>query len=91
MLNIFKNSIEIEIAELSKQILNDIVRNDKLYLKVDSCGINNGMKIIMEYLNYNELGLAYEHLEYVISECEIELTTDQFEKMHLIAYKLGRK
>jgi len=91
MFGIFKKPIKNGIAELSKQILNDNVRNENLDLKVDSCGINNGSEIILGYLNNNEIGLAYEHLKYVISECGIELTSDQVEKMDLIAYKLGRK
>lgn len=91
MFSIFNNSIKNEIAYLSKQILNGILLNDKLELKADSCGINNGIDIIIEYLDNNELGLAYEHLEYVISEYGIVLTTDQVEKKDFIAFKLGIK
>jgi hypothetical protein len=80
-----------EIAVLSRQILDDFRHNDHLDLKVNSCGINEGMEIIMDYLSKNEFGLAFEHLEYVISEMDIKLTSAQIEKMDLIKRKLGKK
>jgi len=90
MFSIFQKSIKKEIAELSKQILNNIGQITKLHIQANSCGINDGIEIIMEYLNENEFGLAYEHLKYVISETEIKLTNDQVEKMDLIEKKLGK-
>ncbi|WP_299611290.1 hypothetical protein [uncultured Aquimarina sp.] len=88
MLNIFKKSIKKEIAELSNEILNVIVKNG---FETDSCGIKDGNEIITEYLTKNELGLAYEHLEYVISETELSLNSEQTKTMIFIAGKLGIK
>ena len=88
MFNIFKKPIKKEIEELSNQILNVIVKNG---FETDSCGIKDGNKIITEYLTQNELGLAYEHLEYVISEVELSLDSEQIKKMIFIAEKLGIK
>ena len=51
----------------------------------------SGNEVIAEYLTQNELGLAYEHLEYVISEVELSLNSEQTKKMIFIAEKLGMK
>jgi hypothetical protein len=88
MLNIFKKSIEKEIADLSDQILNVILQND---LKTNSYGIKDGKEIITEYITQNEWGLAYQHLEYVISEAEFRLSSEQTKRMSLIAEKLELK
>ena len=53
MINIFKKSIKKEIAELSNQIHNVIVKNG---FETDSCGIKDGNEIITEYLTQNEFG-----------------------------------
>ena len=37
------------------------------------------------------LVLAYEHLEYVVSEVDLNLNSEQIKKMNLIAEKLGIK
>ncbi len=88
MLNTFTKSIKKEIAELSNQILDVIVENG---FESDSCGIKDGNEIITEYLTQNELGLAYEHLEYVISETDLSLNSEQTKTMIFIAEKLGIK
>lgn len=76
------------IAELSNEIFNVILKSG---LKTDSCGIKNGNEIITEYLNKNELGLAYEHLEYIVFETDFSLISEQNEKINLIAKQLELK
>jgi len=86
--DIFKKPIKNEISELSKQIINVNLIND---FETNSCGIKEGNKIISEYLTQNELGLAYEHLEYIITEVKLKLNTEQTKRMTIIAEKLGIK
>ncbi|MGY6647589.1 hypothetical protein [Wenyingzhuangia sp. IMCC45574] len=73
---------------MSNQIFNVIVKNG---FETGSSGIKDGNEIITEYLTQNELGLAYEHLEYVISETELSLNSEQTKTMIFIAKKLGIK
>ena len=91
MFNFFKKSIKKEIAELSDQILSEISLNEKVSLNIDSCGITDGKEIISEFLMQNETGLAYEHLIYVISECEFNPQDCDTEKINSIAKRLGIK
>ena len=86
--DIFKKPIKNEISELSKQIINVNLINN---FETNSSGIKDGNKIISEYLTQNELGLAYEHLEYIITEIELKLNTEQTKRMTIIAEKLGIK
>jgi hypothetical protein len=88
MLATFKKTIKKEIAELSNQILEVILKNG---FETDALGINDGNEIIKEYLTQNELGLAYEHLAYVISEADLSLNAEQTKKMIFIAEKLRIK
>ena len=83
-----KNSIKHEIADLSKQIIHEIQNEENF--KTESVGITNGIEIIQEYLNNKEFELAFEHLEYIISECEFNLTSDQTKRMDVVSHKLGK-
>jgi len=89
MFSFFKKSIKKEITELSDQILTEISLNEKVSLNMDSCGIMDGKEIISEFLIQNETGLAYEHLIYVISECEFNPKDCETEKLNSIAKRLG--
>lgn len=42
--------------------------------RLDQANLKNGDKVIYEYLDHGELGLAFDHLTYLIDETEIELT-----------------
>jgi hypothetical protein len=88
MFPFFKNSIEHEISDLSKQIIQEIQNEENF--KTESVGITNGIEIIQEYLNNKEFELAFEHLEYIISECEFNLTSDQTKRMDVVSHKLGK-
>jgi hypothetical protein len=83
-----KNSIKHEIADLSKQIIHEIQNEENF--KTESVGITNGIEIIQEYLNNKEFELAFEHLEYVISECEFVLLSEQKNRIDVVSHKLGK-
>jgi hypothetical protein len=87
-MNLFKKSLKNEILELSKVIFQEILIENK---DNSSLGIKNGIEIIIEYLNNNEQGLAFEHLKYLISVSEIKLTSEQINKMEFITSKLEIK
>ncbi len=90
MTRFFKKSLKKEIADLSGQILTEILANKKLMSAMESCGIKDGEEIILEFLTHREIGLAYEHLEYVISESRIELTTEHLTRLKYIEQKLKK-
>jgi hypothetical protein len=86
MLGLFKNKFSETLKSISKEIQLLITKNysDKDNL---SEGIIDGEKIIDDYLQSSEKGLAFEHLLYMISETELEIT----DRLLIKIYKLGKK
>ena len=80
------NKISIEILGLSQKIIPKII-NEKG--KIESLGITTGMDIISDYLKYGEPGLAFEHLEYIVTETDFKLSSEESKTFALIAKKLG--
>jgi hypothetical protein len=74
----FNKARENKIRVLSSQILTSILDENTKY---DSFGIIDGMDIINNYLDNNEVGLALNHLEYIISETDFELSANQVENL----------
>jgi len=75
-----KKTIEVELQRLSIKIFqenNDTKSSDEL-------GISNGKEIINEYIKYDEIGLAFKHLIYVVESVEFKLTIEQKEKFENI-------
>ena len=76
----FKSSIEKKILALSLEAQAQI---NELFEASDDpppegsaleqAGLRNGNEIIEEYLRHGELGLAVDHLRYMVEETEIEL------------------
>ena len=89
MIKIFQKSLKKEIAELSNEILNSVWSNRIKYSSKESSGIKDGKQIITEYLKNREYGIAYEHLAYMINECEIELGVEQKARLDKIADRMN--
>ncbi|WGD34286.1 hypothetical protein [Olleya sp. YS] len=84
------NKIKDLIVELSEAIYTTIIK-EKLHLKIDSTGIENGKEIVNEFVEQNEIYLAFEHVEYMISETEIKLKEDELKKLNDISSILELK
>ena len=91
LITIFGKSLKVEIKDLTENILTHQWESQIKLKKTDSAGIIDGKQIIWEYLDYNEVGCAFDHLKYVINETEIDLTTDQTHKINLIHRRLSPK
>lgn len=85
----FKNPIKREISELTNSVLNEQWQNEISKAKIESAGILDGREIIFEFLDFNENGCAYEHLAHIVSELDINLTSDQITQMDKLAKKLN--
>lgn len=66
---LFSNSLKKEIAEISAEVFELAANKD---IKTDSSGIIDRKEIVTDFLDNNEWLLAFEHLEYVISELELD-------------------
>lgn len=76
-----------ELLELSQEIIAKLLNERGVAHEFESLGIKDGEKIIQEYVQNNEVGLACDHLEYIISECDIVLSKSQEERISLITKK----
>lgn len=74
---------------MSSDILNSVWLNRIEQSNIESLGIKNGKQIIAEYLENQEYGIAYEHLAYIITECEMELSVEQKNRMDKIANRMN--
>lgn len=79
-----------QIKDLAYEIQDKI---DGLYSKqpdnetFEQEGMLNGSQIVQEYLNESELGLAIEHLLYMIYESEIDYSNEIIEKINELTSK----
>lgn len=90
MFNLFKrNNPAKKIQQWAESISVLINYNEELKVKIDQVGILDGQTIIKEFIENNELGLAYEHLIYMISESGIYLTEEQTDDISQLAGKIG--
>ena len=89
LIKIFQKSLRKELAELSNEILNSVWSNKIEQSNIESLGIKDGKQIIAEYLENREYGIAYEHLAYIITECQMELNVEQKNRMDRIADRMN--
>ena len=59
------------------------------FSEVDSFGMIDGKLIISDYLEYNEIGLAFQHLDYTISECDIKVGDEEDKEIETIRQTLN--
>ena len=96
MTNLFKHYkrksfIKNSIIELSNEIFKNILTKEEDNLEFKSSGIFDGKEIIEEYILYNEYGLAFDHLKYVINESGYKLNNEQRKVMNNIVMRINPK
>lgn len=87
----FKSSFKIQLKPLTKEILTDEWRNKNSIKNTKSLGIKDAESIILEFLEHREYGLAYEHLNYVISETDMQVSKLHIEKLQELEFILVQK
>jgi hypothetical protein len=83
-----KGKLKDDVANLTEQILS---KEWLSYIKtthIDSLGILDGKDIIFEFLDNNEIGCAFDHLAYILSESKTSLNSKQNEIFQEIREKL---
>ncbi|MEL6560165.1 MAG: hypothetical protein AAFQ94_18395 [Bacteroidota bacterium] len=89
MFKLFKrNNLTKKIQQWAGLISQLINSNAELKAKIDQVGILDGQIKVNEFIESNELGLAYKHLIYMISESGIYLTEEQINDITELAGKL---
>ena len=89
MIKLFQKSLKKEIADLSNEILDSFWTYSVEQSNIESQGIIDGKQIINEFLRNREYEIAYQHLAYIITECNIELNVHQNSRMDKVANRMN--
>ena len=55
----------------------------------DQAGLRDGLAIVEDYVSAGELGVAYEHLRYMVEEAKVALSAESFRFLQETAAVLG--
>lgn len=58
---------------------------------LDQAGLRDGKEVVINYVNFNEFGLAVEHLIYMVSETGIDLTPQTRNELQEVADRMRIK
>ncbi len=82
-------SIPDDIVETSlqfaHQLIHELKQRDPDNSTFDQVGLLGGRTIALEYLQYGEVGLALEHLLYMIHEADIGFPRERVVQLHAMA------
>jgi len=73
----------------TQRLLDNLYRRNSSDETFEQNGIINGQDIIEGYLKNNEIGLAVEHLLYMVHESNITLSTTETNTLNDVLLKLG--
>jgi hypothetical protein len=57
---------------------------------LDQLGLRDGLQIVEEFIRYGELGVALDHLRYMISEADLQLSSESLADLSKTERELGR-
>lgn len=77
-----------ELAIIADNLIADLYSKNPKSSVFDQEGILNGIDIVLDYIHHNEIGLATEHLLYMIHESEIDYPSEKIVYLHKIADSL---
>jgi len=66
-----------------------INENENIKSQIDQTGILNGNEIVLEFINNNEFGLAFEQLTYIITESRVYLTDVELDDISELSKLVG--
>ncbi len=56
---------------------------------LDQIGLKDGKEIVLDYLNHREIGLALEHLMYMIKETDLPISAEIAQKLKSTALEMN--
>lgn len=77
-----------ELAKIADNLIADLYSKNPKSSVFEQEGILNGRDIVLDYIHHNEIGLATEHLLYMIHESEIDYPREKLICLHKIADSL---
>jgi hypothetical protein len=81
----------LRLAAVAQRSLDELylLRGPSPDLELDQAGLRDGAKIIADYINHNELGLAFEHLFYMLIEPKIVVPRAHLVDLETVGRSLG--
>jgi len=89
-MNKYKNEI-IELSNTAQALITELHENEPNSETFEQVGIINGAEIINDYISNGELGVALEHLLYMVHESGISFPEEASNKLNLIVKELNIK
>ncbi|MCC9601134.1 hypothetical protein LOC67_11310 [Stieleria sp. JC731] len=83
-----RNTIRTSTDEVQALIL-ELHEQDPDNETFSQVGILNGSETVAEYLKHNELGVALDHLLYMIHESDIRYDIERVKQLHALAVQLN--
>ena len=78
-----------EIQDLVDQEFTKVNYNPLPGSNLDQAGLKGGKEIVMDYLNHGELGIALEHLIYMVEETDVRVQKETMKKIIKASKELG--
>ena len=78
-----------ESAETAHRRIHELHQRDPCNNTFTQGGLLDGRETIVDYLSHNEVGIALEHLLYMIHESDITFDLQRVTHLHDIARQLG--
>jgi hypothetical protein len=79
----------LESAKLARQLIIELYKDDPTHETFEQVGLLDGAEEVRDYLEHNEIGLAVEHLLYMVHEADIQFPRDRMLRLHQLAERMG--
>ena len=89
-MNKYKNEI-IGLCNTAQTLIAELYKNEPNSEAFEQVGIINGAEIVNDYISNGELGVALEHLLYMVYESGISFPEEDLNKLLLIVSELNIK
>ncbi len=76
-------------SDCAQQLIDDLHDRDPRNDTFAQVGLLDGLQIISDFLSHNEMGLALEHLLYMIHESDIKFEQERVVRLHSLAAQLN--
>jgi hypothetical protein len=77
----------IKLAELAQKLIFELHTQEPDNKTFEQQGILNGLPIITDFIDEGEIGLAIEHLLYMVYESDISFPTENIQELNNLASK----
>jgi len=78
-------------CNLAQELIDELYRNNPANETFEQVGILNGKEIVNDFIDHGELGVALDHLLYMIHESDIQFPLEALKELLSIASEYQSK